>query len=118
MAFANAVAITPIQLTEKAAVSTATFVTPDGTDGNKFYANSKTILHCKNTNAATRTVTVVANRSVEGLAVASDTFVIPANTGDVMYAGFSSIFHQNEAGEVHITFSAVTDVTAQVLQLP
>lgn len=117
MAFADAVALTPVALTDKTAVDTSSFVTPDGTNGNKFFANAKTILHCKNTNAATRTVTVVANRSVEGLAVANDTFVIPANTGDVMYSGFSNVFHQNELGQVHITFSAVLNVTVQVIQL-
>lgn len=117
MAFADAVAITPISLTEKAAVDTSTFVTPDGTNGNKFFANEHTILHCTNTNAATRTVTIDVTRQVEGQAVADDTFVIPANTGDVMYTGFSEIFRQNAAGEVHVTFSAVTDVLVQVLQL-
>lgn len=117
MAFADAVAITPIALVGKAAVATGTFVTPDATNGNKFFANENTILHCKNTNAATRTVTIDVTREVEGQAVADDTFTIPANTGDVMYTGFSEIFRQNAAGEVWVTFSAVTDVTVQVLQL-
>jgi hypothetical protein len=117
MAFADAVAIVPISLTEKAAVDTSTFVTPDGTNGNKFFANANTILHVKNTNAATRTVTIDVTRTVEGQAVADDTFVVPATTGDVMYTGFSDIFKQNAAGQVHITFSAVLNVTVQVLQL-
>lgn len=118
MAFADAVALTPVALVEKAATALGAYTTPDGTNGNKFYANAKTVLHCKNANAATRTVTVNTNRSVEGLAVADDTFVIPADTGDVMYCGFSSIFAQNAAGEVHIEFSAVADVLVKVIQLP
>lgn len=117
MAFADAVAITPIAMADKTAVATGTFVTPDGTNGNKFFANANTLLHVKNTNAATRTVTVNTNRSVEGLAVADATFTVAANTGDVTWSGFSSIFHQNQAGEVHIEFSAVTNVTVQVIQL-
>lgn len=118
MAFVDAVALTPIQLTAKTAVATGTLVAPDATNGNKFYANEKTILRCVNSNAATRTVTVHSNRTVEGLAVADDTFVIPANTGDVSYSGFSTISHQNDAGQVWVEFSAVTNVTVQVIQLP
>lgn len=116
MAFADAVALTPIPLVEKAAVSIVTLVTPDGTNGNKFFANERTMLRVKNTNAATRTVTIDVTRTVEGQAVTDDTFVVAALTGDVIYTGFSEIFRQNAAGEVHVTFSAVTDVTVQVLQ--
>lgn len=117
MAFVSAVAITPIPLVEKAATITATFVTPDGTNGNKFFANRNTILHVKNTNAATRTITIHVTRTLEGQTVADDTFVVGALTGDVMYTGFTDIFAQNSIGEVWVEFSAVTDVTAQVLQL-
>lgn len=117
MAFADAVAITPIQMADKEKVSIATLVTPDGTNGNKFFANANTLLRVKNTNAAIRTMTVHTNRSVEGLAVADSTFTVAATTGDVVYTGFSKIFHQNELGEVWVTFSAVTDVTVQVIQL-
>jgi hypothetical protein len=117
MAFASAVALTPIAMVPKDAVSVATLVTPDATNGNKFFANANTLMRVKNTNASTRVVTINTNRTVEGLVVPDDTFTIAALTGDVIYSGFSNIFHQNEAGEVHIEFSAVTDVTVQVIQL-
>lgn len=116
-AFASAVAITPISMAEKAAVDVSTFVTPDATNGNKFFANSNTILHVKNTNASPRTVTVHTAATYQGQTVADDTFVVAALTGDVMYSGFSSLFAQNEVGEVWIEFSAVTNVTVQVIQI-
>ncbi len=118
MAFSDAVALTPITLVEKTAVSVVTLAAVDGTNGNKFYANAKTILRVKNGSGGDITVTVNTNRSVEGLAVADDTFTVPATTGDVMYTGFTDIFHQNATGEVHVEFSSGTSVTAQVIQLP
>lgn len=118
MAFADAVALTPIALVEKAATSVATLAAVDGTNGNKFYANAKTLLRVKNASGAPITVTVNTNRSVEGLAVADDTFTVAATTGDVVYTGFTDIFHQNATGEVHVEFSSGTSVTAQVIQLP
>lgn len=117
MAFADAVALTPIQYVDKAAVSVATMTAVDGTNGNKFPANKKTILRVKNASGGVITATVHSNRQVEGLVVADDTFTIPATTGDVEYTGFSDVFHQNANGEVWVTFSSGTSVTAQVKQL-
>lgn len=114
--YASAVAITPIQMVEKSAVDCSTYVTPDATNGNKFFANRNTLLRVKNSNAATRTITVHVTRTVEGQTVADDTFVVPALTGEVVYTGFSDIFKQS-GGDVWIEFSAVTNVTVQVLQL-
>lgn len=115
--FASAVAITPIPMVEKAAVDCSTYITPDATNGNRFFANRNTLLRVKNSNGATRTITVHVTRTVEGQAVADDTFVVPATTGEVVYTGFSDIFKQDATGNVWIEFSAVTNVTVQVLQL-
>jgi hypothetical protein len=117
MAFADATALTPIALVAKAAVSVATLTAVDGTDGNKFYANANTLLRVKNASGSEITVTIDVTRLVEGQAVADDTFTVAATSGDVIYSGFSDIFRQNDAGEVHVTFSSGTSVTAQVLQL-
>lgn len=118
MAFADAVALTPILLVARAATSVATLVTPDGTNGNRFLCNRKTQLRVKNTNAATRTVTVNVTKFRDGLALPDVTFTVAATTGDVIWYGFESIFEQDDTGEAHITFSAVTDVTVQVIQPP
>jgi hypothetical protein len=118
MAFADAVAVTPIRLVERAATSIVTTVTPDGTNGNRFSVNRRTLLRVKNTNGATRTVTVNVTKLRDGLALPDVTFTVAATTGDVIWYGFESIFEQDDTGEAHITFSAVTDVTIQVIQLP
>jgi hypothetical protein len=117
MPFSSAVAIPPIPMVNKTAVSIVTLVTPDATNGNKFFANANTLLRVKNGSGSIITVTVHTTRLVEGQAVADATFTVPATTGDVLYAGFSTIFAQNQQGEVWVTFSAVTTVTVQVIQL-
>lgn len=117
MPFSSAVALTPIAMSEKAAVSVATLTAPDATNGNKFFANKNTLLRVKNASGASITVTVHVTRTVEGLTVADATFTVPATTGDVAWTGFSDIFAQNQQGEVWVTFSAVASVTCQVIQL-
>lgn len=116
MAFADAVALTPIRLVKRTAVATGAFVTPDGTNGNKFPCYRNTELHVKNTNAATRTITVNVTKFRDGLALPDVTFVVAATTGDVTWTGFEAIFEQDDTGMAWITFSAVTDVTVQVIQ--
>lgn len=115
MAFADAVALTPIELTPMAAVSLATLTAVDGTNGNKFVANKNTILRVKNASGGQITVTVHVNYTVHDLVVPDDTFTVAATTGDVAYTGFQDIFDQNAVGEVWVTFSAATSVTAQVI---
>lgn len=116
MAFADAVALVPVAAVSRTVKNVGAFVTPDGTNGNKFFANKKTILIVVNTNAATRTVTINCPNTAHGLGLDDATFVVPATTGYVMWKGFDDIFHQNAADEVWITFSAVTDVTVKVIQ--
>lgn len=116
MAFADAVLVTPISLPVRVATSIETLVAADGTNGNKFVANENTILRVKNAGGAEITVTVVANYTVSGLVVANATFTVPATTGDVLWTGFAALFRQNAAKQIHVTFSAVTSVTIQVIQ--
>jgi hypothetical protein len=59
---------------------------------------------------------VHTNFSLHGLTLPDDAFTVPATTGDVLYTGFHTIFHQNASKEVHIEFSAATSVTVQVIQ--
>lgn len=116
MPFADAVALTPVQLGNKAAVSVATLTAVNGPNGNKFIASRSTLLRVKNASGSQITVTIDVTRQVEGLNVADATFTVPATTGDVIWSGFSDIFEQNQQGEVWVTFSSATSVTAQVIQ--
>lgn len=117
MAFADATPLTPVALDEKDAVSIATLTAADGTDGNSFPINSRTLLRVANASGAPITVTVHVNFAYEGLAVADDTFAVPATTGDVIYSGFSKIFeHGDDGGFGYVEFSDDTTVTVQVIQ--
>lgn len=115
MPFATAVVVTPIAPAPLTATAIETLVAADATNGNRFVANRKTLLRVKNTGAAAITVTLVANFLVHGLALPSKTFSVPATTGDVLFTGFDNVFNQNDAGEVYVTFSAVTGVTLQII---
>lgn len=116
MSFASAVVVTPIPLTPLAAVNATLPVTPDGTNGNRFIVNSRTILRVANSNGSTRTVTVHLNRMIDGQAVPNDTFVVPITSGDVLYTGFTSNNWMNEAQEAWVEFSAVSGLTMAVYQ--
>ena len=119
MSFASAVTLTPVQLTPLTGISIAAALTAaDGTNGNRFLANRRTILRVKNASGAEITVTVHVNRTVDGLTVPDATFTVAATTGDVIYTGFTENFLHNAAGEAWVTFSAVTTVTVKVYQVP
>lgn len=118
MAYADAVALTPINLAELTAASIATLTAADGTNGNKFSANRRTLLRVKNASGGSITVTLHTNYSISGLALPDKTFTVPATTGDVLLSGFASIFDEDTGDadvDVWVTFSAVTTVTVQVI---
>jgi hypothetical protein len=91
------------------------------TDGDQFPNDGKTFLVVKNTNAATRTVTIAAPATVDGQALASLVVNIAA-TGDgdgldFQFIGpFTSIYNQ-AGGYVLAICSAVTNVTVGAFRL-
>jgi hypothetical protein len=92
--------------------TTATFEAAN-VDGNKIDMRSGIrVLHVKNANAATRTVTLVTSGTVAGLAIADRAVVIPALTGDVLMRLDDVLVGTD--GFAHVTYSAVTDVTVAV----
>ena len=79
-------------------------------DGNKIdMTSAPKILHVKNTNGATRTVTLVTPGTVGGLAIANRDVVVAATTGDTEIKLDRVV--KNEDGFCHVTYSAVTGVT-------
>ena len=117
MAFADATAVTVTTLPTRTATSIAsgTLTAVDGTNGNKFVANRDTILRVVNGSGGSLTVTVNTNYTVYGLTVPDATFTV-ANSGDVLWTGFETIFHQNEQKQVHVEFSTGSSVTMAVYQ--
>lgn len=90
----------------------------DQANGNQFQNTGREILHVKNSNAATRTLTISTPGNVDGLAVADATFVIPANTGDKFIGPLPPAVYSQIDGNVYLDWDASAGVTIAVLRLP
>lgn len=98
-----------------APAATSDTLTDDGSE--------RTFLHYKNTNGATRTVTIapIATANPPGIGlitIPSMTKVIPATTGDVMIGPFPSAFISPTTGLVTATLDASAGVTVAAIKLP
>ena len=79
------------------------FENPDG----------KTDFRIKNTNASPATATIKARGSVGGVAIADQTFVVPANTGDVTIGNLDPAAF---GAQVTVEVSSNTNITAAALR--
>lgn len=87
--------------------------------GDKFLPDSHTYLHVKNTNAATRTVTIVTPRTVApDITMGDVAVVVPATTGDVKIGPFpADLFADPADGLASITYSSEVGVTVGAFRL-
>jgi hypothetical protein len=85
--------------------------------GDAFVNKGKEFVHIKNSGAASRTVTVVTQQTVEtDLAVADRDIVVPA--GEERIVGpFPQATYNDGDGKVQMTYSDETDLTIAVLKL-
>lgn len=81
-----------------------------------------TILIVKNTNAATRTITLQTAETRAGLTVAEQTVVVAATTGEqhihvpkAEQPSFVQPVGGTNPGKIYVDFSAVTDVTVAAI---
>lgn len=74
------------------------------------------VLHFKKSGAGACTVTVKTPTTVDGLAVADRTFIVPATTGDV-FAGPFPPKDYNEGGDLNVTLSDVVGLTVAVVRV-
>ena len=77
-------------------------------------------LHVKNTNAATRTVTLAipaAASTYANVAYTSTAVVVAATTGDMMIGPVSALYKDPTTGLCTITYSAATNVTVACVKL-
>ena len=84
--------------------------------GDQAPVGEKLVLHVKNGDASSKTVTLATPGTVAGLAVADAQQVIPAD-GEA-FIPLKSVFRDPATGRAAITYSAATSVTVAVLQLP
>lgn len=89
-------------------------------DGHAFYNGGDVFLVVENTNASTRTVTVVSTRTIDGLAVADLTVDVAQNERQIVGPFAPQNFNQQsgaDAGKVYVNFDAVTDLTIAAYRL-
>ena len=95
------------------------------TDGSKFLnpTDERTFLVCANANAATRTVTVETQHATATLPgygsipLSDQAAVVPVTTGLTIIGPFPPSQFSDSSGYVHVTYSAVTDLTCGVGRL-
>ena len=85
-----------------------------------FVPDDRTFLWVKNTNAATRDITIATVKTgVGGLAVADVTVTIGATTGEEMIGPYPySQFADASTGLATVTYTSATNVTAAVVRVP
>ena len=103
-------------------------VAPGSTDGSTPQAmatadnyicrnNGRVILHFIKEGANPATITIVTPKTLGGLALAEQTFVVQA-AGGVEFAGpFDPDVYNDPSGDMDISTSEETDITVQALQI-
>ena len=104
---AQQVAITGLTPSFAAATGGGDTVTPD----------DRVFLRVKNTDAASKTVTVVVPGTEYGQARADGAVVVGATTGDVLIGPLVQDLANATTGVVDITYSAVTGVTVAAVRV-
>jgi len=79
--------------------------------------NGKTFLHFKKAAAVDCVVTVQTPPTVAGLAVAEQTFTVPATTGDIFAGPFPPSIFNDSIQDLRFTLSDVDGLTVAVLKL-
>lgn len=85
--------------------------------GDQFVNDGRTVIHVKNTNAATRTVTVNSQRLCDQGFDHDIALVVPATTGDEFLGPFPTERFNDVNGMVQLTYSAVLNLSIGVFQL-
>ena len=120
LAFSGTALATPDSLavqTLSVAGITPTFSTPS--DDSIYVANNgATLVEFKNTNGATRTVTIVSQRpTLEGYTATNGTVTLPITTGNKIIGPFSQTIWSNSSGYILIILSATADVTMAAFKI-
>ncbi|MGH3942500.1 MAG: hypothetical protein ACRDTG_28530 [Pseudonocardiaceae bacterium] len=82
-----------------------------------FVNNGRRQLQIKNTDATSKTVTVLIPTLVDGQTVPGKQIVVPATTGDVITPFWPATYTQAD-GRVWLDYSATTGVSIAVIEVP
>lgn len=98
--------------------ATPTYGSVDQANGNSFVHPGGTILiHVKNTNGSTRTLTIGAPTKHAGLSLTAPTVTIPATTGDKMICGLDYTELVQSDGSVYLDWDASSGVTIAIVKV-
>lgn len=82
-----------------------------------FANDGRMFVEVKNTAVAAHTVTIQTPGTVDALAIAERTVIIPANTGDVMIGPFPPSVYNQADGMVYLDIDVATTTTLAVIRL-
>lgn len=99
----------PIQQLARAGAA-PTFTAATQTD-LQFSNDGTIILELKNTNGASRTVTVATPGTMDGLAIADSTATLGATTGDLIFKPFPPQIYNQSDDYVYVDLTAFANVT-------
>ena len=104
-----------------------TYVAGDQANGHSFDNTGHNVfLHVKNSNAATRDVTITTPNTVDGLAIGDLVVTVPANTGDVLIGPFPGSLYDTVDTDpdpdidpaIFVGLSADAGITLAAVRLP
>lgn len=96
---------------------TPNYSTPAQTDLRIPNNDGRMFLHVKNSNAATRTVTVTTPGEIAGLAISDLVATVPLTSGDKMIGPFPpGVFNQTD-GSVYVDLESTAGITLALLRL-
>mgnify|MGYP000008683491 FL=1 len=94
-----------------------TYANADQANGNEVLFDRDLMVNAKNSNAATRDITLQSNGTkVNGIAIPDVTVTIPANTGNILIDDIPREFFVQSDGKLQIDWSADTGVTFAVIK--
>lgn len=79
--------------------------------------NGNVLLHFVKTGANNATITIVTPKIVNGLALADQTFTVPATTGDVWAGPFPKDTFNDASGDLDVSTSEDTGITVEAIDL-
>ena len=79
--------------------------------------NGRVVLFFRKTGAGAATITVVSPKVVSGLAVAEQTFNVPATTGEVWAGPFNPDTFNDNSGDIDVSTSEDTGITMDSVQI-
>ncbi len=97
----------------------ATYISDFTVVGSNTYIirnNGKVLLHIKKSAAVVCNLIITTPNTVDSLAVADRTVVIPASTGDKFIGPFPPSMYNDANGDIEISFSDVDGITGAIIQ--